>query len=112
MGNEERVTKNIIGMKMRGRRLTERKYSSMGSCNRNVEERMSDKKEINEFTGQKWEKTRWRRFWGENEREGVKDKERDRQGVTARALTGVTPGMDPSSSTGICELGEREQREP
>lgn len=45
-------------------------------------------------------------FWGQNKRAGEKDKERDRQGVTARALTGVKPGVDPSSSTGICELGK------
>lgn len=47
-------------------------------------------------------------FRGQNERAGVRDKEKDRQGVTARALTRVKPGMDPSSSTGICELGEQE----
>lgn len=45
-------------------------------------------------------------FWGQNKRAGVKDKEKDRQSVTALALTGVKPGMDPSSSTGICELEE------
>lgn len=48
-------------------------------------------------------------FWGQNERAGVRDKERDRQGVTTRALAGVKPGVDLSSSTGICELGEQER---
>lgn len=56
------------------------------------------------------ERARW--CFGVRTRAGVRDKERGRQGVTARAITGVKPGMDPSSSTGICELGKQEQREP
>lgn len=40
-------------------------------------------------------------FWGQDESEGrVRDKERDRQGVTASALTGVAPSSSSAPSTG------------
>ena len=40
-------------------------------------------------------------FQGQNKCAGVRHKESDGQGVTAEALSGVKPAMDPSSSTGI-----------
>lgn len=72
---------------------------------RRRQEMVRDKSKISKVTGRKLARVSWS--------VGVRVREQDREiktgtdRVVSRALTGVKPWVDPSSSAGICELGSR-----